>query len=420
MSRFHKKYHSHAHHSVASVGYPDSASDPIASASSPFVGDFHLSGNLLADQMILSAAKINVGTFVSLSAINLSAFNIKYTGTLLHSTTYTDGSNAGYVGLGYQGHNTGVYSVTIGYQSSATGNYTFVGGYKNKVDGLYSAAVGSINILDHDRTYAIGYNNKIYSLYSIALGTGNTIRSSSSLSMALGEGNVNAGSSSYTFGYACSAVGINSMALGSGSVANGISSFIYSNIWRSIVPGYRQFLVSAGGGVDLGENVTVHGDFSIKDDQGTVQLVSDNANSILENYFNTSTDKEKILSSFVVNPPIVYKSNFTLSALTFSGNAIDSSINVVSFADAIGAHVTLPILSAFAATQKSLIASDAALTGNSYGIEIKIINKSGKGIYVIPDGDTIDDLSSSQAFPLSADTHIHLVGNVSGRDWYSY
>jgi hypothetical protein len=45
-ARFHNKLHRKNHHSVCTPGYPDSATDPIASAAEPFQGDFYLNGNL--------------------------------------------------------------------------------------------------------------------------------------------------------------------------------------------------------------------------------------------------------------------------------------------------------------------------------------------------------------------------------------
>lgn len=48
-NRFHNKYHRHNHHTspVGDPRYPDAANDPIASYTSPFLGDFVLSGNLV-------------------------------------------------------------------------------------------------------------------------------------------------------------------------------------------------------------------------------------------------------------------------------------------------------------------------------------------------------------------------------------
>ena len=47
-ARFHNKWHRRAHHSLPSIGYPDSGTDPIASPQEPFIGDFVLTGNLSA------------------------------------------------------------------------------------------------------------------------------------------------------------------------------------------------------------------------------------------------------------------------------------------------------------------------------------------------------------------------------------
>lgn len=49
MNRFHNKYHKHNHHTDPTLGDIDSANDPIASADSPFLGNFNLSGDLIAD-----------------------------------------------------------------------------------------------------------------------------------------------------------------------------------------------------------------------------------------------------------------------------------------------------------------------------------------------------------------------------------
>jgi hypothetical protein len=45
-ARFHNKLHRKNHHTTPTPGYPDSATDPIASSAEPFQGDFFLNGNL--------------------------------------------------------------------------------------------------------------------------------------------------------------------------------------------------------------------------------------------------------------------------------------------------------------------------------------------------------------------------------------
>jgi len=53
-ARFHNKLHRKNHHSTPTAGYPDSATDPIASYTEPFQGDFVIQGNLSASGAISS------------------------------------------------------------------------------------------------------------------------------------------------------------------------------------------------------------------------------------------------------------------------------------------------------------------------------------------------------------------------------
>jgi len=53
-ARFHNKLHRKNHHSAPTTGYPDSATDPIASYAEPFQGDFVIQGNLIASGSISS------------------------------------------------------------------------------------------------------------------------------------------------------------------------------------------------------------------------------------------------------------------------------------------------------------------------------------------------------------------------------
>lgn len=406
MSRFHRKYHSHNHHSSPTPGYPQSGTDPIASADSPFKGDFHLSGNLIADQMILSSARINTATFESLSSIELSALNFKYSGNLLNESTYTDGSNSGYVGLGYQGFNTGVYSVTLGYQNSAVGDYSLAVGYQNYTQFLYGTA--------------IGYQNKTYGLNSIALGTNNIAVGDGMV--AIGDSNYVTGNYTYAVGFRLSSYGWFSLGLGQFVEINHDSCYVYGN---KTVPNIvksqrnRQYLVSANGGVDLGEDVYIHGDFDIYSDQGVTLLESDESDQTWKSYYNQSTDKEKILSSFITNPPIVKKASFGLSSLASSYETADSPLNVINYSSGAGSKINIPTLSSFSTIQSSLILSDPALSANDYGLEMKIVNKTADDIFVVPDGDTIDDGTPGQEYSLLAGNCITFIGNVKTREWFT-
>jgi hypothetical protein len=63
-ARFHNKLHRKNHHSVCTPGYPDSATDPIASYTEPFQGDFVINGSLSASGSIYT-------TFYTLSNISI-------------------------------------------------------------------------------------------------------------------------------------------------------------------------------------------------------------------------------------------------------------------------------------------------------------------------------------------------------------
>ena len=60
-SRFHNKYHRHNHHTLGTDDprYPDAGSDPIASYSSPFLGNFVMLGSLSASVYQYSSDAVN-------------------------------------------------------------------------------------------------------------------------------------------------------------------------------------------------------------------------------------------------------------------------------------------------------------------------------------------------------------------------
>jgi len=65
-ARFHNKLHRRNHHTKATDGFPDSATDPIASYTEPFQGDFVVNGNLSASGSIFSV-------YYTLSNINIAS-----------------------------------------------------------------------------------------------------------------------------------------------------------------------------------------------------------------------------------------------------------------------------------------------------------------------------------------------------------
>jgi hypothetical protein len=73
MSRFHNKWHRHNHHTdnTGHTSEPDAMHDPIASESDPFIGDFHIEGDIVADGG-------SGGLFTSLSGADLSATTMTF------------------------------------------------------------------------------------------------------------------------------------------------------------------------------------------------------------------------------------------------------------------------------------------------------------------------------------------------------
>ena len=69
-NRFHNKYHKHNHHTTPLITDPDSALDPIASASDPFLGDFNLDGDLI---VLAGNALCTSGGLLSVLGFSLAA-----------------------------------------------------------------------------------------------------------------------------------------------------------------------------------------------------------------------------------------------------------------------------------------------------------------------------------------------------------
>ena len=93
--RFHSKYHNKNHHTEPTAGYPDSASDPIASTENPFKGDFILDGSLNAETAVFSNKLLNLevdditinNPITTLSVTDLGVGDITITGNLIGDGT---------------------------------------------------------------------------------------------------------------------------------------------------------------------------------------------------------------------------------------------------------------------------------------------------------------------------------------------
>ena len=89
-SRFHNKLHQTDHHTNATPGIPGSGGDPIASAQSPFQGDFYLAGGLSASGSFTVGGNMTIignlsamgdTTFINTNVTVTSALSVLNTGT---------------------------------------------------------------------------------------------------------------------------------------------------------------------------------------------------------------------------------------------------------------------------------------------------------------------------------------------------
>ena len=182
-SRFHNKFHRQNHHTDATAGNPDSASDPIASPSEPFKGDFHVQGQLS-------------GT--SLAADSISATEIHATSAYVHYQDILVSETSGFTVNGTETSLTipsvvvpGVNNVTLnGVGITATNWGTFDGDLETKNnlwvsgDGNFG---GTIYVLDGSSTDW----NSVYSSVNATSGNWDSVYSSvieNQISAVVGSG----------------------------------------------------------------------------------------------------------------------------------------------------------------------------------------------------------------------------------------
>ena len=96
-ARFHDKLHRKNHHTNQTVGFPDSASDPIASPDQPFEGDFVVNGVLSSSQGI-SLLSANIGGDIYCDNIHVN--NFTYTDYISGNSTEVIISDGSLIGNG--------------------------------------------------------------------------------------------------------------------------------------------------------------------------------------------------------------------------------------------------------------------------------------------------------------------------------
>ena len=238
-ARFHNKWHRKAHHSIASEGYPDSATDPIASASEPFKGEFVLQDTLsaLGDATFANDIYVfgNTTVFGNLTALGettridtlvtttsaLSVFNNGTFPALTVKQTSVDNPVARFIaedgaalvieGKGNIGINTGVIDPFIGVSI----NTTLSSAYPlsaTAVDGLFHSFEGSVS---EGSSKATGTNSHAEGVSCLAQSTG---------SHAEGSQTVSHGIASHAEGSGTQATEDASHAEGSNTTASGVAS----------------------------------------------------------------------------------------------------------------------------------------------------------------------------------------------------
>lgn len=310
-ARFHNKWHRKAHHSVASEGYPDSATDPIASAEEPFKGEFVLQNTLstFGDATFANDIYVlgNTTVFGNLTALGettridtlvtttsaLSVFNHGTFPALTVKQTSPDQPVARFLaddgaalvieGKGNIGINTGIIDPYIGVSI----NTTLSSAYPlsaTAVDGLYHSFEGSVSEGSSKATgtnsHAEGNNSLAQSTASHAEGTqtvshgigshsegsntqatedaahaeGSNTVASGVASHAEGVNNTAAGNASHAQGLANQAIGDASSAQGSYNIVRGVAS--------SAIGSNNTIEIGAEGSVAIGKENLIVGKYS--------------------------------------------------------------------------------------------------------------------------------------------------------------
>lgn len=243
-ARFHNKLHRRNHHSIATDGYPDSATDPIASPAEPFYGDFVLTGNLSAqgngfiDGNLLVTGNLSaLGDFSYVDTIVTvtSALSVINTGTGPALTVVQYGAqpvaqfidrestctlllaDGGRVGINTNRLQPGI-GVTINNNLSSNNSLT-----ANANFGNYHYLIGSVS---EGQSFATGTNSHAEGANSYARGTqshaeGYNNTATGQASHAEGYGNTAGGIAGHAEGFGSAASGTYSHAEGSGTIASG-------------------------------------------------------------------------------------------------------------------------------------------------------------------------------------------------------
>lgn len=175
-ARFHDKFHRKNHHTNPTVGYADSATDPIASPSEPFQGDFVINGKLSASSGIqILSAVIEHDVFCE----NIHVADVTYTDYISGNSTEVIISDES---LNGNGNNT----LTLDFQSGI-----FSKTPKFNINGVVSSS--SALFIDSNATI----KNSLFLSGNAIINGNSTVRGNESISgNAIVAGNVSIGTTS--------------------------------------------------------------------------------------------------------------------------------------------------------------------------------------------------------------------------------
>jgi hypothetical protein len=282
-ARFHNKLHRKNHHSVCTPGYPDSATDPIASAAEPFMGDFYLSGNLNVSGAIntvfstlsnisitspvLSASvgfKPTNSLIVQLSGIKY-AIPLTFVGTnpapatvvnsLSGATTFLNGVSVLGSLSGVDSRNwNNVYTVVIGNSAYWTnGYYAYTNVFANSANWQVAYTTVASNSAKWSNALAYSLTPAISSIFPVF---GNNTASGYSSNVAGGNSNTASGDSSNVAG------GGSNTASGYSSNVAGGNSNTASGFSSNVAGGGSNTAFGCYSNIAGGDNNTASGDSS--------------------------------------------------------------------------------------------------------------------------------------------------------------
>jgi hypothetical protein len=172
-ARFHDKHHRTNHHTLSTAGIPDSATDPIASPSQPFQGDFVVNG-LLSSSKGLDVLSANYGGDVHCE--NIYVRDTTYTNFISGEGTETiisDGALSGF----------GANTLTLDFQTAIYAKTPIVN-FTNSISAASAIYTSFAKFASLSTTNLSSDNARINSLSAISL-TASSINSNSLSSRTL-------------------------------------------------------------------------------------------------------------------------------------------------------------------------------------------------------------------------------------------